>query len=120
MREEVGSRTDPQEEDEDSKLFVGNLAWATTDRSLGEAFETYGTVVDSRVIFDNMSGRSRGFGFVTFEKAESAAEALDGMEGQDVDGRAIRVARATRKTRYASNRDGPRDGPRDDVERDDY
>ena len=51
-----------------------------------------------------MSGRSRGFGFVTFEKAECAAEALDKMEGKSIDGRPIRVARAQKKARNNANR----------------
>lgn len=82
---------------EDAKLFVGNLSWDTTDSSLGEAFEPYGTVIDARVIFDRYTGKSRGFGFIEFEDPSAAQNALTGMNGILVDGRAIRVDRANRR-----------------------
>ncbi|GAB0493727.1 hypothetical protein MMPV_005012 [Pyropia vietnamensis] len=79
---------------EDAKLFVGNLSWSTTDESLGVAFEEFGTVLDARVVMDRFTGKSRGFGFVTYDTAPSADQALEGMNGREVDGRAIRVDRA--------------------------
>lgn len=83
---------------EDNKLFVGNLSWGTTDSSLGAAFEAYGTVIDAKVIFDRFTGKSRGFGFIEYESADSAREALNSMNGILIDGRAIRVDRANRRS----------------------
>ncbi|MEO0603924.1 MAG: RNA-binding protein, partial [Myxococcota bacterium] len=59
-----------------SKLFVGGLSWDTTDDSLRTAFETFGAVREARVILDRDTGRSRGFGFVTFETPGDAQEAM--------------------------------------------
>ncbi|CDF40120.1 RNA binding protein-like protein, putative, partial [Chondrus crispus] len=78
--------------EEGNRLFVGNLSWGTNDQSLHEAFDKgSGTVVEAKVIIDRYSGRSRGFGFVTFNSADQAAEARDSMNGAEVDGRAVRV-----------------------------
>ena len=74
-----------------TKLFVGGLSWGTTDVSLQAAFEQYGEVVESRVILDRETGRSRGFGFVTFSKEEETAAAEQGMNGAMLDGRTVRV-----------------------------
>jgi len=73
------------------KLFVGGLSWDTTEVSLQAAFEQYGEVVESRVILDRETRRSRGFGFVTFSKDEEAAAAEQGMNGAMLDGRTVRV-----------------------------
>lgn len=77
------------------KLYVGGLAWATDDQSLREAFAEFGNVEDSIVIKDRESGRSRGFGFVTFSSVEEADAAVAGMHNQDLDGRQIRVDKAS-------------------------
>lgn len=82
-----------------NKLFVGGLAWATTDESLKEAFSEYGEVTDAKVILDRNTGRSRGFGFVTFAEAESAEAAKNAMDNQDIDGRTVRVDYAHDKRR---------------------
>jgi RNA recognition motif-containing protein len=79
------------------RLFVGGLAWATDDASLKEAFEAHGEVTDARVITDRESGRSRGFGFVTFTSEESAKAAMDAMNGTQLDGRAIRIDEANER-----------------------
>lgn len=97
MVHEGESAPDDTQMAEERKLFVGNLSWDTTDESLGEAFSRYGTVTDSRVIFNRFTGKSRGFGFIEYEAPDSASEALVGMNGVEVDGRAIRVDRATRR-----------------------
>ncbi|KAL5982944.1 hypothetical protein ACLOJK_017024 [Asimina triloba] len=70
-----------------SKLFVGGLSYGTDDQSLHEAFTTYGEVVEARVIMDRETGRSRGFGFVTFTSSEEAGAAITGMDGKDLHGR---------------------------------
>jgi RNA recognition motif-containing protein len=74
-----------------SKLFVGGLAWATTEESLREAFEGCGDVVEAKVITDRETGRSRGFGFVTFADEQQAQAAVEQLSDTELDGRTIRV-----------------------------
>ncbi len=76
-----------------AKLFVGSLAWATTDDSLRAFFSQAGNVVSAQVIIDRMSGRSKGFGFVEMSTDEEAKAALD-LNGKELDGRAIVVNEA--------------------------
>jgi cold-inducible RNA-binding protein len=76
------------------KLFVGSLSWDTTDQSLREAFERFGEVVEAKVITERDSGRSRGFGFVTFTDDEAGRNAISEMDGAELDGRTIRVDEA--------------------------
>jgi cold-inducible RNA-binding protein len=66
-----------------SKLFVGGLAWATTDDSLRDAFAQFGEVTESKVIMDFQTGRSRGFGFVTFADEAAADQAIEQMDNQE-------------------------------------
>ncbi len=82
--------------DDSNKIFVGGLAWATDDHGLKAAFESFGTVTEAKVITDRMTGRSRGFGFVTFDSADAATEALT-FDGQMLDGRTVRVDKANRR-----------------------
>ena len=79
------------------KLFVGGLAWATDDSSLRAHFEQVGTVEEAKVITDRDSGRSRGFGFITFAEEDSASEAVSSLNGTELDGRTIRVDAATER-----------------------
>lgn len=88
------------------KLFVGGLAWATDDHGLREAFAAHGDVTDCKVITDRDTGRSRGFGFVTFENAADADEAIRLMEGTDLDGRTIRVNEAQQRNDSRGGRGG--------------
>ena len=64
-----------------NRLFVGGLAWATDDDGLRAAFEQFGEVTDAKVITDRDSGRSRGFGFVTFRDGRDAEDAARDMHG---------------------------------------
>jgi cold-inducible RNA-binding protein len=73
------------------RLFIGGLAWATTTEDLQEAFTPFGEVVDAKVVSDRETGRSRGFGFVTFTTEEAATAARDSMDGASLSGRTIRV-----------------------------
>lgn len=73
------------------KLFVGNLSWGIDDAKLSEAFAEFGEVVEAKVITDKFSGRSKGFGFVTFANEEDAAKAVEGLNEKEVDGRPITV-----------------------------
>ncbi|XP_078430457.1 glycine-rich RNA-binding protein GRP1A-like [Wolffia australiana] len=76
------------------RCFVGGLAWATDDRSLERAFSEFGEVIESKVINDRETGRSRGFGFVTFSSEQAMNDAIKGMNGQELDGRSITVNQA--------------------------
>ncbi len=76
------------------KLFVGNLSWNTRDEQLQDAFAQFGEVMEARVITDRDTGRSRGFGFVTFEDNEAGEKAMEAMHGSDLDGRPLRVNEA--------------------------
>jgi len=75
------------------KLYVGNLAYATTSDSLRKSFEQVGPVASASVITDKMSGRSRGFGFVEMEDAD-VEKAIEMWNGKDLDGRKIVVNEA--------------------------
>ncbi|KIM31953.1 hypothetical protein M408DRAFT_6943 [Serendipita vermifera MAFF 305830] len=76
-----------------NRAFVpsSNLSWNTTDETLTDAFGQYGQVTDAIVMKDRETGRSRGFGFVTFGSQEEADAAVAGMHEQDLDGRRIKV-----------------------------
>jgi cold-inducible RNA-binding protein len=76
------------------KLFVGGLSWNTDDNLLRESFSRFGEVGDARVILDRDTGRSRGFGFVSFEDDNAAKSAMAAMDGSKLDGRNIRVNEA--------------------------
>ena len=76
------------------KLFVGSLAWATDPSSLQAAFERFGAIEEATVISDRETGRSRGFGFVTFVDESSTQQAISEMNGADLDGRPIVVNEA--------------------------
>ncbi len=76
------------------KLFVGGLSWNLSDSDLQNAFAKFGEVEDAVVIKDRDSGRSRGFGFVTFADAESADKATSEMNETQLDGRSIKVSEA--------------------------
>lgn len=76
------------------KLFIGGLSWNTDDSSLRARFEEFGTVADAVVIRERETGRSRGFGFVTFEEESMADAAVAQMDNQEFDGRTIRVSKA--------------------------
>ena len=81
------------------KLFVGSLSWDTNDESLRNAFSQYGEISEAVVISDRDTGRSRGFGFVTFEDDDAADKAVAALNGTELDGRTIRVDVAQAKQR---------------------
>ncbi|KAJ0233541.1 Glycine-rich RNA-binding protein 8 [Hirschfeldia incana] len=76
------------------RCFVGGLAWATADQDLERTFSQFGEVVDSKIINDRETGRSRGFGFVTFKDEKSMRDAIEEMNGKELDGRTITVNEA--------------------------
>lgn len=75
-------------------LFIGSLAYATTDDTLKAFFEQIGPVASARVITDRDSGRSKGFGFVQFENDTDNQKAVDQLDGKELDGRTISVSMA--------------------------
>ncbi|MBK8235996.1 MAG: RNA-binding protein [Nannocystaceae bacterium] len=91
------------------KLFVGGLSWGTTDDRLKEAFGRFGEVTEAKIITDRETGRSRGFGFVTYAEPAAAEQAIKELDGQELDGRTIRVNEAQNQTRPRGG-GGPRDG----------
>ncbi|XP_024974382.1 glycine-rich RNA-binding protein 4, mitochondrial-like isoform X2 [Cynara cardunculus var. scolymus] len=82
-----------------AKLFVGGLSYGTDEMGLREAFQQYGEVIDAKVITDRDSGRSRGFGFVSYTSADAANTALQDMDGKELHGRRIRVNFAQERPR---------------------
>lgn len=76
------------------KLFVGGLPFSTTDDELAEAFASFGTVASAKVITDRDTGRSKGFGFVEFEKDDEGKAAEAGMNGKELGGRSVTVNEA--------------------------
>ena len=74
-----------------SKLFVGNLSFNTTENDLQDAFAAFGTVTEANLMMDRMTNRPRGFGFVTMSSPEEAQKAIEGLNGKDMDGRALTV-----------------------------
>ena len=73
------------------KLFVGNLSYNTTENDLQDAFSAHGTVVETNLMVDRNTGRPRGFAFVTMASPEEAQKAIAGMNGKQLDGRALTV-----------------------------
>jgi RNA recognition motif-containing protein len=78
-------------------LFIGSLAYATTDETLAAHFAQIGPVSSARVITDRDSGRSKGFGFVEFENESDNQKAVDQLDGKELDGRTISVGLARPK-----------------------
>jgi len=76
------------------KLYIGNLAFSITQEMLKEAFTSFGEIEDCTLVQDRETGRSRGFGFVTFVNDEDADKALSEMNGKELEGRAIKVSEA--------------------------
>ena len=77
-----------------TKLFVGSLPWAVDDQKLGDLFSQFGSVVSAVVLKDRMTGRSIGFGFVEMENDSEAMEAVEKLNGSDMEGRKIVVNEA--------------------------
>jgi len=77
-----------------TKIYVGNLPYSVDDGKLKEVFSEFGEISEATVISDKYSGRSKGFGFVTFANEESAQKAVSEMNEKEIDGRAIKVSEA--------------------------
>lgn len=77
--------------DNKNKLFIGSLPWSITSDSLRELFAQFGEITEAIVITDRQTGRSKGFGFVTFANPDDAQKAMDEMNNKEVEGRTIVV-----------------------------
>ena len=84
-----------------SKLYVGNLSFKTTETELRNAFGQFGAVTEIYVASDRVTGRPRGFGFVTFDTAEAGKLATEKMNGVELDGRALTVNEARPKESFS-------------------
>jgi len=87
------------------KLYVGNLGYETTEATLSELFGAIGEVLSVNLITDRVSGRSRGFAFVEMAEQTAAQEAINQLDGREVDGRSLKVNEARPKR---DNRGGGR------------
>ena len=88
------------------KLFVGGLSWDTTDDGLRQAFASYGEITEAKVITQRDTGRSRGFGFVTFAQDDDAKTAISKLDGTSLDGKTIKVNEAQEKSPRGGGRSG--------------
>jgi len=81
------------------KIFVGNLAWAVSEDLLNSTFSKFGEIEDLRIILDRETGKSKGFGFITFKDKESVQKAIDQMDNTDLMGRNLRISEAKERRR---------------------
>jgi RNA recognition motif-containing protein len=96
-------------------IYVGNLSYTVTEDDLRQAFEAFGDVETAKVIKDNYTGRSKGFGFVEMPNEAEARSAIDGLNDKDLKGRTLNVNKARPRSegqRYRGNRGGGRQGGR--------
>ncbi|KAG8488034.1 hypothetical protein CXB51_018332 [Gossypium anomalum] len=96
-----GSRLDrpPRVFERAFRVYVGNLPWDVDNARLEQLFSEHGKVVEARVVYDRETGRSRGFGFVTMSSETELNDAIAALDGQSLDGRAIRVNVAEERPR---------------------
>jgi cold-inducible RNA-binding protein len=92
------------------KLFVGGLSWGTTEDGLRAAFERFGSIEEVKVITDRDTGRSRGFGFITFTEDDAAMNAISALDGSELEGRSIKVNEAQERPARSGGGGGSRGG----------
>ena len=85
------------------KLFVGNMSWSMTEADLHNEFAPFGNIEECRLITDRETGRSRGFGFVTYAEKEQAESAIEAMNGKEIAGRNLKVNEAIDRPRRQNN-----------------
>ncbi len=98
-----------------TKWFVGNLSFNTTENDLQDTFAAHGSVVEANLMVDRVSGRPRGFGFVTMSTPEEAQKAIEALNGKPLDGRNLTVNIARPKEERAPGGGGGGRGPRRDY-----
>src|SRR5690348_2015094 len=91
-----------------TKIFVGNLSFNTTENDLQDAFAAHGTVVEANLMVDRTTGRPRGFGFVTMSSPEEAQKAIEALNGANLDGRNLTVNEARPREERAGGGSGGR------------
>tara|TARA_A100001037_G_scaffold209072_1_gene187285 strand:+ start:80 stop:439 length:360 start_codon:yes stop_codon:yes gene_type:complete len=101
-------------------IYVGNIPYSLRSQSLREIFEEFGEVLSAEIIFDRQKRRSKGYGFVEMANEQDGLEAIEELDGEEIEGRRLRVreaqgkAKGPRTHRDSSNYDGNRTGkPRD-------
>ncbi len=80
------------------KIYIGNMSFDTTEENLRQAFEGFGEVTSCNVIMDKFSGKPRGFAFVEMTNGDEANAAIGGLDGKELDGRALKVSEARPRT----------------------
>jgi RNA recognition motif-containing protein len=100
----IGSNTIYDQMDTRMNIYVGNLSYNSNEESMKQAFEAYGQVDTARVITDRETGRSKGFGFVEMSDSSEAREAIEALNGSDMDGRNIKVNEARPRNDDGGNR----------------
>ena len=90
------------------KVFVGSISWNVNEQELGDFFAQVGDIEDVKIITDRETGRSKGFGFITFVEEESAQKAVEELDGKELDGRSLKVNIA--RDRKAGGGEGSRFG----------
>lgn len=90
------------------KIFVGNLSWKTTEDLLKKHFESFGDVVSVKIVIDQMTGKSKGFGFVEMADSEGATNAINELNGKPLLDRPLRISLAQERER-TERRGSPRD-----------
>lgn len=93
-----------------SKLYIGNLSYQVKDEELTETFSPFGEVKSVRIVTDRETGRPRGFAFVEMTTAEEAQAAIDGLDGKEAFGRALKISFAMEKERTGGGGGGGRGG----------
>jgi len=91
-------------------IYVGNLSYTSTDSTLRNLFETYGTVTTTKIVTDKFTGSSRGFGFVEMPNNDEGQKAIDGLNGSDFEGRKIVVNESRPREDNGNSRPPRRDG----------
>jgi RNA recognition motif-containing protein len=86
------------------KIYVGNLSFDSNEADLKGLFETYGEVESAKVIIDQFTNRSRGFGFIEMTNREEGLKAIQGLDSKDLGGRALKVNEARPKTNSGEGR----------------
>lgn len=87
-------------------IYVGNLAYEVTEEDLQKAFEGFGQIETVKIIKDNQSGRSKGFGFVEMPDSADAHSAIEGLDGKELQGRKLKVNEARPRTENRGGRGG--------------
>ena len=100
-----------------TKLFVGNLSFNTTENDLQDAFAAHGTVAEANLMTDRVTGKPRGFAFITMATPEEAQKAIEAMNGASLDGRALTVNEAKPREERSGGSGGGRGAGRNNYAR---